>query len=78
MMTECLRGMAGTARSFFQRFEAIPERSPFVMPGLDPGIHRDARRREGMDSRVKPANDDLALCGAGSEQANPPINPSRE
>jgi len=34
--------------------------------------------RDGMDSRVKPANDDLALCGAGSEEANPPIHQARE
>jgi hypothetical protein len=33
------------------------------MPGLDPGIHSvtvsDNRRRDGMDCRVKPGNDDI-------------------
>jgi hypothetical protein len=34
--------------------------TPFVMPGLDPGIHLLQKM---MDCRVKPGNDVLLYCG---------------
>jgi len=33
-----------------------------VMPGLDPGIQKAARRASGLDRRVKPGDDSFLLA----------------
>jgi hypothetical protein len=53
-------------------FETCASRKLGVVPGLDPGIHSDARQKNSydlytrmfiMDCRVKPGNDNRWGCG---------------